>query len=143
MTNPFEAPKQEKPDEDIEIDVSDFEAPASGIQEFTTEELDARHRALEQELAPERESEQAAVEAVAEGFFIKNPFLKKRFEKDPGAMERFKGGLRELIHRRSRTYVQEPKDLPSDPRFQEDLVKYSFAFEQEEEERLRSGRRSA
>lgn len=145
MRNPFEKPRQEAPkdEESVEIDVSEFEEPAKGGTRMETpESIAARHENLGREMAGEKAKEDAARAAVADAFFAKNPFLKKRFEKDPEAHRRFREGLDQLMLSRSRAYHMDAADLPSDPRFQEDVLKWSFAFEEEEAKRT-SGRRAA
>ncbi len=147
MKNPFEAPKAEIPkeDESVDVDLSDLESAAveGGTRMETQESIRSKHDALGRELASERETEEAGYRAVIDGFFAKNPFLKARFAKDPEALGRFKEGLIQLAMNRSRTYQTEIGDLPSDPRFQQDLAVFSMRFEDEEAARKSSGRRAA
>jgi hypothetical protein len=128
MSNPFEAPKApKKPEEDESVDVyvGDFDTEfGTGLKDLELEDPTAERQ--------ERAADEAAAAFFADG---KNAYFMKRFGNDPGALARFKEGLKEMMKREGGLDLEA---FRASPKFKMELVKYSFAFEDEEDRRKKS-----
>ena len=160
MRNPFEKPKAPPQDEEsVEIDVSDLreykEDPSfgAGTKDFDMQDLAAGQERAKFDTIAESEAgerEDQAVEAAAAQFLQGNVFFKKRFGNDPEAWDRFRQGLKAMMREAGirlgymdeATKLVDFEGLRQSPSFPQELVKYSFRFEEEEDKRS-AGRRAA